>query len=348
MKKGNKYFRERERYQLETLLSQNVPVKEIAKLLNRSRSTIYREINLGTVEMLSSDLVPYKKYCADRGQQIQEENAKNKGRDLKIGNDMEFIRFTEKMILEKKYSPVAILAYIKKHHLTFKTNICYKTIYNYINSNLFLNVTRNHLPMPRKKLEKPKEKKRLARTHVHTSIEERPREIRDRLTYGHWELDTVESGKGDKTCLFVFTERMTREELIYKAESKSQSCLIKILNRLERTLTAPVFRETFKTITCDNGCEFLDMQAMEKSIYNKVMKRTKVYYCHPYNACERGSNENANKLIRRWIPKGSHISSFTDNYIKELQDWMNDYPRKIFNYLSAKEYKTLVQSKRLD
>lgn len=348
MKKGNKYFRERERYQLETLLSQKVTVNEIAKILNRSRSTIYREIKLGTVEMLDTHLIPYKKYCADRGQQVQEENAKNKGRDLKIGNDMEFIRFMEKMILEKKYSPVAILVYIKKHHIVFKTNICYKTLYNYINNNLFLNVTRNHLPMPRKELEKSKEKKRLARTHVHTSIEERPREIRDRLTYGHWELDTVESGKGDKTCLFVFTERMTREELIYKADSKSQPCLIKILNRLERSLTAPVFRETFKTITCDNGCEFLDMQAMEKSIYNKTMKRTKVYYCHPYNACERGSNENANKLIRRWIPKGSHISTFADRYIKELQDWINNYPRKIFNYLSAKEYKSLVQSKRLD
>lgn len=57
---------------------------------------------------------------------------------------------------------------------------------------------------------------------------------------------------------------------------------------------------------------------------------------------ERGSNENANKLIRRWIPKGSHISEFTDQYIKDLQDWINSYPRKIFNYLSANEYKALV------
>ena len=177
--------------------------------------------------------------------------------------------------------------------------------------------------------------------------------IRRAFYYGKTK-ETCTSSTNDrrkkKHCkrLNVFTERMTREELIYKADSKSQPCLIKILNRLERSLTAPVFRETFKTITCDNGCEFLDMKAMEKSIYNKVMKRTKVYYCHPYNACERGSNENANKLIRRWIPKGSHISTFTDSYIKELQDWMNNYPRKIFNYLSAKEYKSLVQSKRLD
>ena len=337
----NKYLTERERYQIEVLLKQNTPVQEIAKLLNKARSTIYREIKNGTVELLNHDLTTYKVYLADAGQRIQDERSHNKGKDLKIGNDLELVQFIEKMVLEQKYSPVAILAYIKKNNLQFKTQLCFKTIYNYVHSGIFLNITKNSLPMPRKKIEKKREK-RQSRNHIHTSIEERPKDIYDRLTYGHWELDTVESGKGDKTCLFVFTERMTREELIYKADGKNQTCLIKILNQLERKLTAPVFRETFKTITCDNGCEFLDMESMEKSIYNKVMKRTKVYYCHPYNACERGSNENANKLIRRWIPKGSHISEFTDQYIKELQDWMNNYPRKIFNYLSSKEYKELV------
>ena len=302
MKMKNKYLTERERYQIEVLLKQNTSVQDIAKLLNKARSTIYREIKNGTVELLNHDLTTYKVYLADAGQRIQDERSHNKGKDLKIGNDLELVQFIEKMVLEQKYSPVAILAYIKKNNLQFKTNLCYKTIYNYVHSGIFLNITSNSLPMPRKKMEKKREK-RQSRNHIHTSIEERPKEIYDRLTYGHWELDTVESGKGDKTCLFVFTERMTREELIYKADGKNQTCLIKILNQLERKLTAPVFRETFKTITCDNGCEFLDMESMEKSIYNKVMKRTKVYYCHPYNACERGSNENANKLIRRWIPK---------------------------------------------
>ena len=341
MKMKNKYLTERERYQIEVLLKQKTPVQEIAKLLNKARSTIYREIKNGTVELLNHDLTTYKVYLADAGQRIQNERSHNKGKDLKIGNDLELVQFIEKMVLEQKYSPVAILAHIQKNNLQFKTQLCFKTIYNYVHSGIFLNITTNSLPMPRKKMEKKREK-RQSRNHIHTSIEERPKEIYDRLTYGHWELDTVESGKGDKTCLFVFTERMTREELIYKANGKNQTCLIKILNQLERKLTAPVFRETFKTITCDNGCEFLDMESMEKSIYNKVMKRTKVYYCHPYNACERGSNENANKLIRRWIPKGSHISEFTDQYIKELQDWMNNYPRKIFNYLSSNEYKELV------
>lgn len=154
-------------------------------------------------------------------------------------------------------------------------------------------------------------------------------------------IDSLPLEFSGKVCVSKFVYDYVRKPYATKIY-KNQKCLTQILNRLERKLSAPVFRETFKTITCDNGCEFTDMQSIEKSIYNKVMKRTKVYYCHPYNASERGSNENANKLIRRWVPKGSHISEFTDQYINELQDWINNYPRKIFNYLSANEYKALV------
>lgn len=343
MQMKNKYLTEYERYKIEFMLDEKKSVKEIANVLGRSLATIYREIRLGTVELLASNLIPYKKYCADAGQRIQEERSHNKGRELKIGNDMEFVKYVEDMVINKKYSPIAILIDIKRNHLSFHTDVCYKTLYNYIHSGIFLNLTPANLPMPRKRVEKKNEKKRIARNHKkHRSIEERPSDVYKRLEYGHWELDTVESCKGDNTCLFVFTERFTRQELIFKADGKTELNVIKILNRLERNLTAPVFRETFKTITVDNGCEFLNQDAMEKSIYNKVMKRTMIYYCHPYCASERGSNENLNKMVRRWIPKGARISDFTNEYIKELESWINNYPRKIFNYMSSDEYRLLM------
>ena len=62
-----------------------------------------------------------------------------------------------------------------------------------------------------------------------------------------------------------------------------------------------------------------------------IEKRTKVYYAHPYSSFERGSNENANKLIRRFIPKGADISSYSDEKIKYIENWINNYPRRIFN-----------------
>ena len=90
----------------------------------------------------------------------------------------------------------------------------------------------------------------------------------------------------------------------------------------------------FKTITVDNGVEFSDAEGLEKSRRNKK-KRTKVYYCHPYSSCERGSNENANRLIRRHIPKGVNFDKKSKTEIKEIETWINNYPRKIFEYDTA-------------
>ena len=67
------------------------------------------------------------------------------------------------------------------------------------------------------------------------------------------------------------------------------------------------------------------------------MKRTTCYYAHPYSSWERGSNENANRLIRRFIAKGKSIDKYTDVEIKRIEDWINNYPRKIFNYRTANQ-----------
>ncbi|HZK26168.1 MAG TPA: IS30 family transposase [Thermoclostridium sp.] len=71
------------------------------------------------------------------------------------------------------------------------------------------------------------------------------------------------------------------------------------------------FKDVFKTITVDNGSEFLNYKSLERCLNNPEEKRTKVYYCHPYTSWERDSNENSNKLIRRFILKGTDISRFT-------------------------------------
>ena len=102
----------------------------------------------------------------------------------------------------------------------------------------------------------------------------------------------------------------------------------------ERKCGERLFRDVFKTITVDNGVEFSDAEGLEKSRRNKK-KRTKVYYCHPYSSCERGSNENANRLIRRHIPKGVNFDKKSKTEIKEIETWINNYPRKIFEYDTA-------------
>ena len=91
------------------------------------------------------------------------------------------------------------------------------------------------------------------------------------------------------------------------------------------------------TITVDNGTEFSDWEGMEKSRRNKKIPRTKIYYCHAYRSCERGSNENQNRMIRRFFPKGTNFDNVSKNAIKEVQKWMNDYPRKILGWLTPDE-----------
>ena len=149
-------------------------------------------------------------------------------------------------------------------------------------------------------------------------------------------MDTVVGKQGSKTALLVLTERVSRFEIIVKLRDKTQKSIIAALDKLEKAYKDK-FSLIFKSITVDNGVEFLDMASIEKSVYDKLSKRTTIYYAHPYCSWERGSNENNNKLIRKFIKKKTDIKNFSVAYIKKIQDWINNYPRKLFNYKSAND-----------
>lgn len=325
----NKYFTENERYQLEALLKQKVSVAKIAKQMDKSRTTIYNEIKRGTVEFLNSQLEKYKAYDAEYAQNDYVRKASNKGRALAIGNNLGFVKYAEKMMLDEKYSPYAVLETARENGM-IKNNISLSTFYNYLRAGLFLNIKF------KSKVKKPEHKRKVSlKNTIAKSINERPEEANNR-EQGHWEMDTVVSGKSGKGCLLVLTERCSRKEIIKKMKDKSTKSVVKALNAIERTYGSLEFRKIFKSITCDNGTEFSDVQCIEKS-YQSNKKRTTLYFCHPYCASERGSNENQNRLVRRFIPKGSDISAYSTDYIKYIENWMNTYPRKLFNGLSSNQ-----------
>ena len=109
---------------------------------------------------------------------------------------------------------------------------------------------------------------------------------------------------------------------------RTEESTIKALDRIERRFGA-LFRKVFKTITVDNGGEFSNVERLEQSAIRKG-KRTHFYYCHPYSSFERGSNENQNRMIRRRYPKGTDFGKVSTAAIKELEQWINNYPREIF------------------
>ncbi len=135
--------------------------------------------------------------------------------------------------------------------------------------------------------------------------------------------------------LLVLTERLTRREYVRIMPSKHMTNVVRVLDNIEKKLGSDMFTKIFKTITVDNGSEFSDHEGMERSIGGG--KRTKVYFCHPYSSYERGSNENLNKMVRRWYPKGCSFDKVTDENIAELEKWMNEYPRGIFGYDNSAE-----------
>lgn len=330
-----KYFTETQRYQLEIMLQDKIPVKQIAERLGKCISTIYNEIKRGTVELLSSELVPYKVYKADYAQRDFLERQTAKGSDFKIGNDFELVNFIEDKIKNEKWSPETVIGFIRTNpDVNFKTDICFKTLYNYIHSGLFINVRESDLKHYRKK--RQKQEKEIALHNLRgKSITERPADIKDREEFGHWEMDTVIGQRDKKSCLLVLSERKTRTEIIRKIKSKSQDAVKAALDQIEKNLGSDQFRERFKTITTDNGVEFLNAEKIETSIDGG--KRTISYYCHPYSSWERGTNENINKMIRRWIPKGADITLYTDQQIEYIEHWINVFPRKIFNFKSSRD-----------
>jgi IS30 family transposase len=202
-------------------------------------------------------------------------------------------------------------------------------LYNYIEKDVFLGIGNKDLWVKRNSKKQEYRRIRPAYNNLKgRSIEERDKAILQREEYGHWEIDTV-VGKG-RAALLVMTNRKTRYEIIRKLKSRSQTEVIKALDKIERKLGTKRFREEFKTITADNGGEFLSQEGMERSCINSKKKRTEVYYCYPYSAWERGSNENANKFIRRFIPKGANIADYSEKEIERIEHYINNYPRKLF------------------
>ena len=290
-----------DRRKIEYGLNRGDTPKQIAAELHVHVSTIYREIKRARWEHLDGDTwIMEDRYNPDGAEKRYRENLAAKGAPLKIGNDHELADYLERKVIEEDRSPAAALADITIEGRTFKTSICVSTFYGYIEKGVFLNLTNKDLP------EKPKRKrpyhkvKTTKRAPRGESIEKRPEVINQRITFGHWEMDTVYSGKDGSCALLVLTERLSRKEIIEKMRDRTA----------------------------------ISVKSLERSILRKGT-RTKMYYCHPYTSCERGSNECANKMIRRKFPKGTDFNKVSRAEVKKAEEWMNNYPREILGWKTA-------------
>ncbi len=137
--------------------------------------------------------------------------------------------------------------------------------------------------------------------------------------------------------MLTLTERQTRLEESYIIPDRTAKSIVSVFNAIEKEIGYTAFAERYKTLTSDNGVEFKDFIGVCISPVNG-RKRTEQYFAHPYSSFERGTNENHNRMIRRFIPKGTDLLTVTQERLDQIVDYINNYPRRMFGGLSSKQF----------
>jgi len=313
----------KERVIIETLLNENRSQAYIAKQLNRARSTISREIN----KLVNK---PNDKYDANLSHWCAKDDYLNKRNLDKISTYKQLKIFVYKGLLSE-WTPEQISGRIKELYpndpiMSISHEAIYKHIYTRPQASL--NKKLINLLVRKKTRRRPTKKKRGTGSKIinQVSIDLRPKHIELRKEVGHWEGDLV-IGKGQKSAIGTIVERKSRYTLIIKLNSRKADEVAKMFSQKLNQLNK-IFK---KSMTYDNGIE---MARHEKITQNTGMK---IFFAHPYSSWERGTNENTNGLIRRYLPKGTDFNQIDEKLLMKIQEKLNNRPRKIIGYKTPQE-----------
>ena len=320
-----------DRLTIERLLLKKYPKKCIADTIGCSLRTIYYEIKRATYVHTNPDLTEEVRYSPEEAERRYRQRLKAKGRTAVLKAAPELAAYISFMIKELHYSPEAVV-YELRNNMALRFDIQIRsanTIYRAIRKGYFPGIGMAELPRKGVKVKRKEHVVVQKAPAAGTSIEKRPKDILLRSEFGHWEMDSLVGKSTNRKTVLVLTERKTRFEIVEKMKEHTSSEVVRALNRLEKKFKSD-FYTVFKSITVDNGSEFKCCDGIGKALYRKG-KRTNVYYCHPRSPQERGSNENANILLRRFLPKGADFDTLiTRSLVKDVQFWINTYPRRLF------------------
>ena len=314
----------KERIQIETLLKENKSKSYIAKTLNRSRSTITREVN----KWVQSDK---DIYAAELAHWYAKDDYLNKRNTDKISMHKKLRFFVFKGLLSQ-WTPEQSAGKIKLEYPNDPImSISHESIYRYIYTQpqARLNKKLINLLVRKKTRRRPPKKRRGTGSKItnQISIDRRPKHINLRNEVGHWEGDLM-IGKNQKSAIGTIVERKSRYTLIVKLKARNSKEVAKMFSKILNKLN-PILK---KSMTYDNGIEM----ARHKEITNKT--GMKIYFAHPYSSWERGTNENTNGLIRRYLPKGTDFNLISKKQLMIIQEKLNNRPRKIIGFKTPKEF----------
>jgi len=312
-----------ERVQIETLLNEKKTKAYIANYLNRARSTISREINKWVQDKTH-------KYNADLAHWCAKDDYLNK-RNLDKISTYKSLRFYVFKGLLNQWTPEQIAGRLKQQYPNDPImSISHESIYRYIYTQPQARLNKKLIKLlVRKKTRRYKAKKKRrngSKITNQVSIDNRPKHIDLRQEIGHWEGDLI-IGKNHKSAIGTIVERKSRYTLIVKLKARNATEVAKMFSKKLNQLN-PIFK---KTMTYDNGIEMARHEIITK---NTGMK---IYFAHPYSSWERGTNENTNGLIRRYLPKGTDFTKISEIMLVSIQQKLNNRPRKIIAYKTPKE-----------
>lgn len=314
---------------------EHLSIRSIAKIVGRSPSTISREIKKGTICIGYNTNGKINKYRYDCGQKVANDNKVKSKQKPTLSLQDELIKFVIMNVLQEKTSFYSsLIRYTRSNPLGKRVSL--QTLYNYYHKG-YLGLNRSKMPYPfvKKHVYSNKQGKRCQKGD---NISLRDPIINLRLTAGDWEGDLIVGSRGgDKKCILNITERKTRYSISFVIPNKTTSSVVSSIDMLEQTIGSELFKKVFSTITFDNGCEFQDFKGIARSCTNNMEPRTKVYYANPYRSCERGSNENCNRMYRRHLPKKVDFSGLEQIKLNKIQNIINNTPRKILDGDSARE-----------
>lgn len=315
-----------ERENLYLLKNQGLSIRKIAEKMCRAPSTISRELKRGVRQKAA--------YRPSEAQSRYVRRRKHCGRK-RLMAQAEYQAKVCPLIEQQQWSPEQIANRLKLEGN--KIQISYPTIYRAIHSGMF-DPKGNHGFVRKKdkysyflREKGKKRKKNFDKRQSHYSdaphISQRPRQANERSCIGHWEADTV-AGKKGSACVLTLTDRRSRFLLAAKVERKTaESVSEKILQLLGRFPAERVL-----SITPDRGSEFANYTQVSSRLH-----QVEFYFPSPYSPWQRGTNENANGLLREYLPKYQDISPVSDDMIAAFVDRLNLRPRKCLGWRSPFE-----------
>jgi IS30 family transposase len=298
------------RYQIYALKRAGQNQTEIAMLVSCHKSTISRELrrNCGAkgYRPYQANELAYDRQCAAYRARIAWQTWQQVER-----------------LLRQDWSPQQIAGRLK---LEQQARVSHEWIYLYVYADKRRGGTlHQHLRSQKKQRKRYNGYIRRGQIPNRLSIEKRPKIVADKRRFGDWEADTI-VGARHKGGLLSLVERKSKLTRLRKLATKSAA----EMKDRSIALLAPLATRVH-TITVDNGKEFCDHELIAAGL------QARIYFAHPYASWERGLNENTNGLVRQYFPKKYHFAKLTDKDVQQVEDLLNNRPRKTLGYRTPNE-----------